>query len=215
MHIGGDTLVCPREHGSIDFIRGLQVSCNIVFGELALDLGVEAMAEYSEEFGLSGRTMVSGIRTAEGNYSKAASSINLAWSGVGQYNNLVCPASMLRFVGAIANDGVAANLFYMRKTGVQSIVPASTDRLLNKDTAKLLGDMMELQNRDGFPGLEVHAKSGTAQVGGGKDPHAWYVGYITNKNHPYAFTVIVENGGGGTAVAAPIANRVLQEATKN
>jgi len=214
MQIGGDTLVCPREHGTLGFVRGLQVSCNIVFGELALDIGAEALAEYSANFGLSERTTVSGIRTAEGNYDIAASSINLAWSGVGQYNNLVCPASMLRFVGAIANDGVAANLFYMRKTGVQSIVPKSTDRLLNRDTAELLGEMMELQSRDGFPGLEIHAKSGTAQVGGGRDPHAWYVGYITNRNHPYAFVVIVENGGGGTATAAPIANRVLQEAAK-
>ena len=70
---------------------------------------------------------------------------------------------------------------------------------------------MEIQNRQNFPGLEIYAKSGTAQVGGNNGPHAWYTGYITNPDHPYAFIVIVENGGGGTAVAAPIANRVLQE----
>ena len=49
-------------------------------------------------------------------------------------------------------------------------------------------------------------------MGGGNEPHAWYVGFITNPDFPLAFVVIVENGGGGTAVASPIANRVLQAA---
>ena len=214
MIIGSDTLICPREHGTIGFIRGMQVSCNIVFGELALDIGADVLSDYASKFKLSDRTTVSGIRTAEGNFDKAESSFNLAWSGVGQYTNMVNPATMLRFVGAIANDGLAVDLYYLKKSGVSSILPSGSDRLLEKDIAGLLSEMIELENRDNFPGLEIHAKSGTAQVGGGNDPHAWYVGFITNKNHPYAFVVIVENGGAGTAIAAPIANRVLQEAIK-
>jgi len=212
IEIGGDTLTCPREHGNVNFIRGLQVSCNIVFGELALDLGTDVLAEYTAKFALSGRTSVSGIATAQGNFEKATSGINVAWSGIGQFTNTVCPATMLRFVGAIANNGIAVELDYLKRTGVSSVVPTSTERLLSRDTASLLGEIIELENNDSFPGLEVHAKSGTAQVGGGKDPHAWYVGYITNPNHPYAFVVIVENGGSGTSVAGPIASRVLQEA---
>ena len=214
MKIGSDTLICPREHGSLGFFRGLQLSCNIVFGELALDLGADTLAAYSARFGLSERTAVSGQRTAEGNFDKAATEIDLAWSGVGQYTNMVCPASMLRFTGAIANGGNAVNLFYMSKSGLSAVFPANTNRLLHKDTAELLSEMMELSGSNNFPGLEIHAKSGTAQVGGGKDPHAWFVGFIKNINHPYAFVVIVENGGGGAAVAGPIANRVLQEAIK-
>jgi len=61
----------------------------------------------------------------------------------------------------------------------------------------------------------MRAKSGTAQVGSDRSPHAWFAGYIANEGHPLAFVVIVENGGGGTAVAAPIANRVLQAAIAN
>jgi len=212
--IGEDTLICPRSHGNIDFVRGLRESCNIVFGELALDLGPDVLADYTAKFDLSGRTTVSGIRTAEGNFDKATSSFNLAWSGVGQYTNTVCPATMLRFVGAIANDGLAANLFYMKRTGVSSILPAGTSRLLGRDTAELLGEMMEVQNRSNFQGLEIHGKTGTAQTGTGNRTHAWYVGYITNSNHPYAFVVIAENAGSGADIAIPIAGRVLQEAVK-
>jgi len=214
VEIGSDTLTCPREHGEIDFIRGMQVSCNIVFGELAIDIGAAVLADYAAKLDLSERTTVSGITTAKGNFDRATSSINVAWSGIGQYTNTINPATMLRFVGAIANDGIAVNLNYLKKSGMSSVIPTSTERLLNRETAELLGEMMKIQSTDGFPGLEIHAKSGTAQVGGGNEPHAWYVGYITNANHPYAFVVIVENGGGGTAVAAPIANRVLQEAIR-
>jgi len=211
--IGGGRLTCPGEHGSIGFERGMQVSCNIVFGELALEMGADTMARYAERYGLSGRTTVGGITTARGNFDKAQpDSLNLAWSGVGQFNNTVCPASMLRFVSAIANEGNAVELQLLKRSGISAFIPQRTERVLNRGTASELGHIIEIQNRDNFPGLDIHAKSGTAQVGGGRDPHAWYVGYITNDNYPLAFVVIVENGGGGTAVAGPIANRVLQEA---
>ena len=32
-------------------------------------------------------------------------SVGLAWSGVGQYEDLVCPYAMVRYVSAIANGG--------------------------------------------------------------------------------------------------------------
>jgi len=216
MQVGNDTLICPGEHGTIGIERGMQVSCNIVFGELALEMGANTMAEYAAKYRLSERTTVSGIQTARGNFDRAESnSVNLAWSGVGQYTNTVCPATMLRFVGAIANDGNAVGLHYIKQAGLTAVIPTRTERVLSRSTAEGLSQIIEIQNRQNFPGLEIYAKSGTAQVGGGKDPHAWYVGYITNANYPLAFVVMVENGGGGTAVAAPIANRVLQAAVNN
>jgi len=213
--VGNGTLICPGEHGTLGIERGMRVSCNIVYGELAMILGADAMAEFTEKYSLSERTTVDGITTAKGNFDKAAAdSVNLAWSGVGQYNNMVNPASMLRFVGAIANDGNAVELQFRKRSGVESVITSRTVSIMPRTTAQELGHIIEIQNRESFPGLEIHAKSGTAQVGGSRDPHAWYVGYITNANHPYAFVVIVENGGGGFAVASPIANRVLQEAIK-
>ena len=215
LETGQGTITCPAEHGSLNFERGMQVSCNVVYGQLALDLGADTMAEYAEKYSLSERTSVSGITTAKGNFDKAApNSANLAWSGVGQFNNTVNPASMLRFVSAIANDGNAVEQQLLKRGGLSALLPQRTQRVLDRDTARELGHIIEIQNRDNFPGLEIHAKSGTAQVGGGKNPHAWYVGYITNDDYPLAFVVIVENGGGGTAVAGPIANKVLQEAMR-
>jgi len=213
VEVGGGSLTCPGEHGTVDIVRGMQVSCNIVFGELALSMGPDIMADYAEKLGFTERSKVGGIITARGNYDKARDgSLNLAWSGVGQYNNTVCPATMLRFVSAVANEGNAVELQLLKRTGLSAVFPPKTERVLNRSTAMQLSEIIEIQNRESFPGLEIHAKSGTAQVGGGREPHAWYVGYITNEDYPLAFVVVVENGGGGFAVASPIANRVLQEA---
>ena len=63
-----------------------------------------------------------------------------------------------------------------------------------------------------FGDLAVCAKSGTAEVGSG-EPHAWFTGFIDDPDHPLAFVVLVEHGGGGAKVAGSIAAKVLLQAT--
>ena len=46
-------------------------------------------------------------------------------------------------------------------------------------------------------------------MGGDKKPHAWFAGFLQDEEHPYAFVVLVENGGGGNAVAGTVAGKVL------
>ena len=60
-----------------------------------------------------------------------------------------------------------------------------------------------------FPGLQVCAKTGTAEVGGGQKPHAMLAGYVMDEAYPLAFMVCVENAGYGGTVCLPVASRVL------
>ena len=60
-----------------------------------------------------------------------------------------------------------------------------------------------------FPNMDLCAKSGTAEVGEGQPPHAWFAGFLADPETPYAFVVLVENGGGGNTVAGTVAGRVL------
>ena len=60
-----------------------------------------------------------------------------------------------------------------------------------------------------FPNMDICAKSGTAEVGEGQTPHAWFAGFLRGEETPYAFVVLVENGGGGSSVAGGVAAKVL------
>ena len=90
----------------------------------------------------------------------------------------------------------------------------STGRLIETDTAERLADMMarnvtETYGASRFPNMDICAKSGTAEVGGGKAPNAWFAGFLRGEDTPYAFVVLVENGGSGADAAGSVAAQVL------
>ena len=66
-------------------------------------------------------------------------------------------------------------------------------------------------DRSGGSSLSVMAgeESGTAEVGGGKSPTAWFAGFLRNEDAPYAFVVAVEEGGSGSQTAGNVAAAVL------
>ena len=79
--------------------------------------------------------------------------------------------------------------------------------------ADMMADTAESYGTQRFPNMDLCAKSGTAEVGGGSQPHAWFVGFIDDPDHPLAFVVLVENGGSGASVAGSVAAKVLAQAT--
>ena len=93
---------------------------------------------------------------------------------------------------------------WTRKTGVL-INPSTAERV-----AELMaGNVEKTYGSSRFPNMDLCAKSGTAEVGEGQAPHAWFAGFLRNEDAPYAFVVLVENGGGGNSVAGTVAGRVL------
>lgn len=57
-------------------------------------------------------------------------------------------------------------------------------------------------------GLEAAGKSGTAEVANQADT-AWFVAYAPYDDPKYVVSVVIEQGGGGSAVAAPVAAKIL------
>ena len=53
-------------------------------------------------------------------------------------------------------------------------------------------------------------KTGTAETAGDQEPHAWFVSFAPYENPEIFLLVMVENGGGGEKVSAPIAKEVLE-----
>ena len=219
--VGNDVVTCPAAHGELDIYTAFSKSCNGVFAQLAAELGPEVLAEYTRQAGLTDRYSVSGLKTAAGSFQFSGASENqLGWAGVGQFNDLVNPMSLMIYMGAVANGGRAALPQLVRKTVIPLGFPPSfyfshkTGKLINADTAATLADMMarnvtETYGAGRFPNMDLCAKSGTAEVGGGKAPNSWFTGFLRNEDAPYAFVVVVEEGGSGAQTAGSVAAAVL------
>ena len=218
--IGDGTVTCTAAHGEQDIYAALSNSCNGVFAQLAAELGADTMTKYVEQAGLLSRYSVDGIQTAQGSYDlTGATQGQLGWSGVGQYNDLVNPCAMMVWMGAVANGGKAAvpRLIQEVDGGLPQLsLPfgKETGTLIQSDTARTLADMMaqnvvQTYGSGRFPNMDICAKSGTAEVGGDKRPNAWFVGFLRNEDAPYAFAVVVEEGGSGAGAAGNVAAQVL------
>lgn len=224
---GNDKITCMSTHGDISFSRALAMSCNSAFAAIANEVGAASLKEYAEKFGFNQVLTIDGkeITTSKFNLGSSAPDIDVGWAGIGQYTTMVTPMLMMRAMGAIANGGTPAEPYlienittasginvYKGKTAVgESVVSPATasklGKLLRNDVETNYGDWQ-------FSDLKVCAKSGTAEVENDDTPHAWFVGYCEDENYPYAFAVIVENGGSGSQVACPIAASVLKSLKK-
>ena len=206
-----------RSHGEVNFRSALAQSCNGAFGELARELGAKTLQEYTEKAGLTEPVDVNGIKTAAGSFDfPADDNIKLSWAGIGEAEDLVNPCAMMVFMGAIANEGEAIQPTLIKSaTFLREITGGkSLGRYLEKETAAELRSMMknnvvENYGEENFDGLDIYAKSGTAETGG-YNPDAWFVGFTDDENAPYAFVVWVKDGGYGSEVAGPIARSVIR-----
>jgi hypothetical protein len=89
---------------------------------------------------------------------------------------------------------------------------------MQPQTAALVRAMMvtAVEQGSGFravvPGLLVGGKTGTAQLGGDRLPHAWFTGFAQNEQRGVVIVILVENGGEGSEAAAPIFAQMAQVA---
>ncbi len=203
--IGGSKITCPAVHGTMDFKGALANSCNCVFGQLAAEMGSKTMSKYTEKAGLTESYNINGIETRAGSFNFDSSDIDLAWAGIGQFEDEANPLAMMVYAGAIAGEGTCSEPSILKGKS------SGTVHLMDADTAADLKEMLRnnVINKYGdynYPDLNLGAKSGTAETGDGST-NAWFIGYTGN----YAFVVMAENGGSGASVAGPIANTVLQK----
>ncbi|HLB46044.1 MAG TPA: penicillin-binding transpeptidase domain-containing protein [Anaerolineales bacterium] len=155
-------------------------------------------------------------------------SVNLA---IGQGDLLVTPLQVTRMLAAIANGGTLyrpqlvhhiappgeAPTIELKPEAIGQL-PISSDNLAAIQEA-LVG---VTSSRNGTArhrflglGIPVAGKTGTAEAPGAASlPHSWFVGYTLAKRQDkpdIAIVVLVENAGEGSAVAAPIFRRIVEE----
>ncbi|MBQ6164308.1 MAG: penicillin-binding protein [Clostridia bacterium] len=219
----GDGVVkCNDVHGELTFEQAYNRSCNAVFAQIANEVGAKKLENAAARMGVKSSFEISRLNTARGSVDLSKTShTDLGWAGIGQYTDTVNPCNMMMLAGAIANGGETRIPYFV--DGVYSTEGAlikdekntQTQTLVNTTTASVLKQLMRSTVTDYygeryFPDMKMAAKTGTAEVGGELSPHSWMFGFSLREDFPYAFSVIIENGGSGYYGAGEVASQVMR-----
>ena len=218
-NIGGSDVTClyGAAHGDQDMFSAMGNSCNVFFASLASEIGAQALQAKAEEMGFGREFSLGSVPTAESEIDLSAANQNqLAWAGVGQYTVLSNPYHMMVLMGAIANGGEYVQPRLTQESQLFSgLLPGEDRALVTAAEAQNLTQLLrgDVENYYGdwlFPtGMNVCAKTGTGEVGEGKAPNCWMVGFCDSVDYPYAFAILVEEGTGGIESAGSVASAVM------
>lgn len=214
-------------HGRQTLVQAFSNSCNNAFASLALELGYEKLGQTAENFRFNDNFLFRDMVVYNSSYPiDGKGQDDLAWSGVGQGRVLVSPLHMALIAGAVANDGVMmeprllSSVITPKGTSRSLAGAKAYARVMQSDTAEVIKNYMistvsgGTARKAAVKGVTVGGKTGSAEVSDDKtvETHALFVGFVEDAAYPYAICVVVEHGGSGGSVAAPLAAKVLAHA---
>ncbi|EWS79954.1 peptidoglycan D,D-transpeptidase FtsI family protein [Brachybacterium phenoliresistens] len=219
-HAGGGQEPCgPDDRSTLQ--SALQQSCNTSFAMLGVELGAETLQAKTAEYGFGDRMSIP-LGVTPSRIGSDLDDAQLATTSIGQYEDRVTPLQMAMVAGSFANDGVVMEPNLVRSVRTQDLrtvselSPQERSQPLSAANAAQMREMMVATVEDGtgsaaqIDGVEVGGKTGTAEWGEGRPAHSWFVGYAQAGDRKVAVAVIVEEGGYGSQVAAPIAKDVME-----
>jgi len=95
--------------------------------------------------------------------------------------------------------------------GTVDIDPETRSQLLTDLNRVVTGGTAASAFASFGPGLEnVGGKTGTGQTSANRDNHAWFVGVAPIDNPQYIVVVLIDEGGSGGRIAAPVGRHIMQ-----
>jgi peptidoglycan glycosyltransferase len=216
---------------ALDLIGATEVSCNIWYALTGLETGGGDLVGYAERLGFGGPipfdlpTAPSQVTNGDGDEPGGfVDDVELANAAYGQGETFVTPLQMALVASTVANGGelmrprLVSELISQdgsrREIGPSSlgrvIDPGDATAITEAMTAAVEGDLGQRFTAGAkVPGVVTAGKSGTAELGGSGEPHSWFIGFASAGQPSIAIAVIVEQGGRGGEVAAPIAGDLM------
>ena len=221
-------------YGRINFMKGVSVSCNIVFWTVGGQLGDERLHRYARMLGLAQPTGIDLPTEASGTIPSAewkrriykepwypGDTLNMA---IGQGYVVVTPVQVARMLSAVANGGtlfaprLARRVLATDGSEVMSFAPVVSSKLaVSPEALATLREALRMAVESGtgtaaaVPGLAVAGKTGSAENPRGI-PHAWFAGYAPADRPALVVVAFVEHGFRGGVTAAPIAKAIFAAA---
>lgn len=236
--VAGQRIKCWRyynPHGSEDFTKALQNSCNPVFIEVGQRLGVDKYYKYIDLFGFMDKTGVDlpGEGKAIVQSEQNVGPVELATISFG-HGISVTPMQLITAISTIGNDGklmrprVVKELTDDVGNVIHRYEPKVARQVLSEKTAKELRLMMETVVTEGsgksayIPGYRIGGKTGTAdKVENGRyvsgKVYSSFVALAPIDDPQLAILVIVDEPQGvhfGSLTAAPAAHSILNDSLR-
>jgi penicillin-binding protein 2 len=222
-----------KGHGVLTAAHAIEQSCDIYMYQLGQKLGVDGLSRYYDLCGFGRPTGIevasemSGLNPDTKYYDKRYG--RRKWSqglilnnAIGQGEVLVTPLQLTQFYCGLANRGPVYKPHLVKAItypngSKQEISPIhSFDLPFSRETMDVLqeglylvvngdrGTARSLSNK----GYTIGGKTGTSQNPHGED-HSLFVGIAPLEAPEIVVCAIVENAGHGSAVAAPVAGKVI------
>lgn len=226
-------------HGNINVHRAIVESCDIFFYNLGLRLGVDRIHEISDLIGLGRVTgidlpgekdgLIPSTQWKKKVYGKPWFEGETVSVSIGQGAVWLTPIQLVQLASFVANEGINYKPMIVNRIVspegkvIKTFEPVmNTDARLKKETIRIVKDGMKgVVNEGGgtaygsrLEHISMSGKTGTAQSVGEKGKnlgdHAWFIAYAPSDNPAIAISVLVEYGGHGSSVAAPVAKTITE-----
>ncbi|MDX6595930.1 MAG: penicillin-binding protein, partial [Solirubrobacterales bacterium] len=215
---------CAGGAARVTLALAFQISCNVTFGQVGLQLGAAKLQAQAQAYGFCPTdppkqtdciepTIPFTIPFQSGRFPEPSyfdqNDPLVAISAIGQDNVLANPMQMALVAATVANGGTMMQPQLVQEIRdpqgrvVKTFDPVEYGRPISSATARALTQMMVSVTQPGgtaygnvnVPGVTVAGKTGTAQHGTNVNPHAWFTAFAPADNPKIAVAVVVLDGG--------------------
>ena len=225
-------------HGKVNLVDAIKGSCNVYFYNTGVGVGVDEIQKYANLFGLGKITGV-GLQNEKAGLIPSSkwkkSTFKEPWyigetpsAAIGQGYITTTPLQVINMINILANDGLWMPPSLLKEQ--QGLRPQQIP--LRDDYLSLIREgMVAVVNAEGgtakkvrFEEFTVAGKTATSQVISNKtletlddeakaskkfQNHAWFVAFGPAEDPEISVLALVEHGGGGSKVAAPVVRKIL------
>lgn len=222
-----------KTDGEVNVVKALARSNDIFFYKLGEMIGIEKLNYWADKFGVNKKfgidlpgELPGFMATPEWKQRVKGENWflgNTYHMSIGQGDLDLTPLGVNMMTNVVATGGQLCQP-RMLKIGAENTPysPECKEIEVKKENLQLVKKgMINACSPGGTAGSffdfdpQVACKTGTAETGDGKTTHAWFTVFAPADNPEISITVLVERGGEGSSVSAPIAKEILEEYFKS
>ncbi len=225
-------------HGNVNIVKAIAESCDVYFYDLAYRLGIEKMSDGLRKFSFGQKTGINLPSEKKGilpslewklkHHKKKWNAYETINTSIGQGDFLSSPAQLVHGLNILLNNKPMPPLSLIKdkfsdvSLGVKKITDEKYIEIVKRGMQEVTSSNGTFRSIANNNNNKIAGKTGTAQVFSLKNQaydenniadhlkdHSLFIGYAPYDNPQVSIAVIIENGGHGSTVAAPIAKKML------